>query len=64
MPAAKKIKVTFTKDKDGFKLPKAVTVEFPAYKPVKHTKAQTKALMEKKGMHPAMIERATMFMKK
>ena len=63
MPA-KKVEVTFTKDKDGRKLNNPVTVKFPVYKPVGRTRAQTKALMEKKGMHPAMIEQATRFMKK
>lgn len=62
--AAKKVEVTFTKDKDGVTLDKPIKVKFPAYKPVGRTRAQTKALMEKKGMHPAMIEQATKFMKK
>lgn len=68
MPAKKKAPlktvVEFTKDKDGMKLSEPVTVSFPAYKPVGRTRAQTRALMEAKGMHPAMIEQATKHMKK
>lgn len=36
---------------------------FPTYKPVGRTRAQTRALMEAKGMHPAMIKQATKHMK-
>lgn len=62
--AARTVEVTFTKDKDGDNLKNPVKVKFPAYKPVGRTRAQTKARMEKKGMHPAMIKQATRFMKK
>lgn len=61
---AKKVVVTFTKDKDGVELAFPKKVKFKPYEPVGRTRAQTIALMEKKGMHPAMIKQATKFMKK
>eukprot|EP00966_Prymnesium_polylepis_P214415 4965570-Prymnesium_polylepis.1 len=58
-----KIEVTFTKDGDGKKLPNPVKVKFPAYKPVGRTRAQTRAIMEMKGMAEGMILQATKHMK-
>lgn len=52
---AKKLEVTFSSGR---------TVQFPPYKPVGRTKAETKDLMKEKGMHSAMIAQATKFMKK
>lgn len=60
MPAkktAKTAKPKFTKDKYGKKV-------YPVYKPVGRTKAQTTALMKQIGMHHAMIEQATRYMRK
>ena len=64
MPAQKVTEVQFSKDVNGKILAEPVVVEFPKYKPVGRTRAQTRALMERKGMHPAMIEMATKHMKK
>ena len=64
MPARKYTEVQFTKGVDGKRLAEPVVVEFPKYKPVGRTKSQTRALMERKGMHPKMIEMATKHMKK
>tara|TARA_Y100000389_G_C17439940_1_gene507933 strand:+ start:984 stop:1166 length:183 start_codon:yes stop_codon:yes gene_type:complete len=59
MPAKKKVPTNpkpWTQDKDGKMI-------FPAYKPVGRTRAQTRALMEMKGMHEKMIAQATKYMK-
>lgn len=61
--APKKVTVTFRHDKYGNPLEKPKKVKFPKYKPVGRTKEETTKLMETMGMHPAMIEQATKYMK-